>query len=152
MLLSIIIVCKDNAVELRSTISSLKTKQLAEVTNFEVLVIDGSLTKDCHKIVLNVAKDSPRAKIIYAKQLLSNVGIYGAMNQGIALSCGDFIWFLNSGDKLSENFSLTRLVLLLKDLDKNTLILGRANIILQTGEFLYTNPPTSVKNLRNSMC
>ena len=141
--------CKDNAEELDSTISSLKIEQLTEFTRFEVLVVDGSLKEDCQKITQNAAKVAPLVSITYSEQLISHVGIYGAMNQGIELSRGEFIWFLNSGDVLSENYSLTRLILLLKDLDRNTLILGRANIILPTGRYLYTNPPASIKRLES---
>lgn len=88
MLLSIIVLTKDNPSELHSTLSSLLP--LSSVSDFEVIVIDKSITPS-----LDLLSNFPY-KIVHHIQI-SN-GIFSAMTESLSLVHGKWIWFLNSGD------------------------------------------------------
>ncbi|MFL2832354.1 MAG: glycosyltransferase family 2 protein [Coraliomargaritaceae bacterium] len=90
--ISIITVCLNEAVALASTCESIRKQRYP---NLEWIVIDGASTDSS----LDVLRDY--------KDCISNLisepdeGIYDAMNKGIGLSSGDYLLFLNAGDKLA---------------------------------------------------
>lgn len=93
--LSFITVVYDDLEGLSNTLESLKKNIFMHKQWFEVLVIDGSEKEEindlCSKFLdlnINLISESDR-------------GIYDAMNKGIDASEGSYLWFINSGDKLS---------------------------------------------------
>lgn len=102
MLLSIITVVKNNAPGLRSTGRSLLIQQ--NPPSFEWIIIDGGSTDHTRAIVTEFAELNP---ILISEP---DEGIYDAMNKGMALSRGEYLWFLNGGDCLSDAFTLKDVV------------------------------------------
>lgn len=78
---------------MQKTIESI---QKQTYTNFEVWIIDGKSSQETHNYLQDLK---------YPFQFLSekDSGIYEAMNKGIFLSKGEWIYFLGSGDILAEN-------------------------------------------------
>lgn len=90
--ISIITVCLNDASNLFSTCESIRKQRYP---NIEWIVIDGAST-DRSLDVLSDYKDC-------IAHLISepDKGIYDAMNKGIGLSSGDYLLFLNAGDRLT---------------------------------------------------
>lgn len=63
--------------------------------NFEYLIIDGA-SKDN---TIQIAKSFGVKNIVSE----SDKGIYDAMNKGLNLANGEFVWFMNAGDQLHDN-------------------------------------------------
>ena len=100
MLLSIITINLNNVAGLVQTIRSI-VRQTA--TNFEYIVIDGGSTDGS----LKVLEDNMH----YIDYCVSekDEGIYQAMNKGIKVAKGIYTLFLNSGDILFDENSLTHI-------------------------------------------
>lgn len=92
--LSIITINRNNAAGLRKTIESVVSQTF---TDFEYIIIDGASTDKSVDIIREYAD-----KITYWVSEPDN-GIYNAMNKGILKAKGEYLYFLNSGDKLYEN-------------------------------------------------
>ena len=90
--ISIIIPVLNNLIGLQKTIESI---QRQTYTDFEVWIIDGKSSKDTHDYL---------KKLEYPFQFISekDSGIYDAMNKGISLSKGEWLYFLGAGDCLSK--------------------------------------------------
>jgi glycosyltransferase involved in cell wall biosynthesis len=100
MKLSIITINKDNAAGLEKTIQSVINQTY---TDFEFIVIDGNSTDGSLETI----------KVSYPKIHYwvsePDTGIYNAMNKGIRKAQGEYCLFLNSGDWLIDNSTLTKL-------------------------------------------
>jgi glycosyltransferase involved in cell wall biosynthesis len=108
-ILSIITVNKDSADNLFLTINSLLP--ILSWRSVEFIIVDGA-SSDNSLLVINDFKN-------YVSKYISepDLGIYDAMNKGISLSSGEWLWFLNSGDQSRLNlFDLRNIFLCL---DKN---------------------------------
>lgn len=96
---SIITVCKNPGASFLRTLESLREQVFR---NFEWIVIDGASDDGTAGRLLE-------HKGIIAKSLSEpDKGIYDAMNKGIALAAGDYIYFLNSGDTFHDGNVLRR--------------------------------------------
>jgi putative colanic acid biosynthesis glycosyltransferase len=103
MILSIVTVVKNDITRLIKTIESLK--YYYNDKNFEHIIVDGKSTDNTSNTIKKIKQYN---KNILFKSSQDN-GIYDAMNIGIGLSNGDFILFLNAGDKLiADKFELLK--------------------------------------------
>ena len=71
--------------------------------NIEYIVLDGASSDMTIEIIKRYEND-----ITVWKSEKDN-GIYDAMNKGIDLATGDFIWFLNAGDVIYENLTVEKI-------------------------------------------
>ena len=100
MLLSIITITYNAEQFLERTIQSI----LAQTDqNFEYIIIDGK-SKDG---TLHIAKKYKNR----VNQLVSesDKGLYDAMNKGLKLAKGDFVWFMNAGDEINDKDAVSRI-------------------------------------------
>ena len=94
MKISIITVCKNSENLIEQTIKSVASQTYSDI---EYIIIDGD------------SQDRTKEIIARNSDLIANWisepddGIYAAMNKGIKLASGDFIYFLNSDDYLIDN-------------------------------------------------
>lgn len=98
--LSIITVCFNEADRIERTLASVADQTFRD---FEWIVIDGG-SSDGTVERLQHYRDC-FAEFISEK----DAGIYNAMNKGIALAQGEYLFFLNGGDYLSDNETLSRI-------------------------------------------
>lgn len=98
MKLSVITINYNNAKGLKKTIESVITQ---DYNDFEYIVIDGASTDESIDVINNYSD-----KITHWISE-PDTGIYNAMNKGIRLAKGEYLLFLNSGDCLVTNISLT---------------------------------------------
>ncbi len=99
-LFSIITVCYQAAAALRKTLESVRDQDFSQ---YEHLVIDGG-SRD-GTVELLQSQTSPRLRWISE----SDEGLYDAMNKGLAMASGQFVWFVNAGDLIEGPEVLTRL-------------------------------------------
>lgn len=99
--ISIITINYNNADGLRQTIQSVLGQSY---TAIEYIVIDGAST-DGSPLVLEGFKPN----LAYALSE-ADAGIYNAMNKGIKVATGDYLLFLNSGDKLLNTDTIEQVV------------------------------------------
>jgi glycosyltransferase involved in cell wall biosynthesis len=113
-LFSIIIVTFNTEKFIENTINSVLGQDLKD---FEVIIKDG-LSQDN---TLNLITNDSRIKVVSC----ADDGIYDAMNQAIKFANGEFIVFINSGDKLYHKSTLSNIShLAIKYKDTNTILYG----------------------------
>ncbi|MCH5250103.1 MAG: glycosyltransferase [Lachnospiraceae bacterium] len=96
---SILIVCLNPGDKLKDTLASVR-KQTYK--NYEVIIKDGLSKDGSMEYAKEAGKDIPAFGII-EKQ---DSGIYDAMNQAVAAAHGKYIYFLNCGDILYNEYVL----------------------------------------------
>jgi glycosyltransferase involved in cell wall biosynthesis len=141
MKISVITVCKNMARELEQTINSLKIQSF---TDFEYIVVDGKSTDNTIEVI------KKNQKFIGKYLIESDTGIYNAMNKGINMANGEYVYFLNAGDTLVNESVLKNVSLKLADYD---LVYGDINIV--EGDLVYRNSFEHVTNwflTKNSIC
>lgn len=102
MKLTIITVCFNDLAGLKKTMTSLESQGRHD---FEQIVVDGG-SKDGTPEWL--ADFSPAWKFRFISE--KDRGTYDAMNKGVDLAQGEFVWFLNSGDFCADSGSLTMIL------------------------------------------
>lgn len=99
-MISIVTVNYNNAVGLERT---LKSVSLQNHSDIEHIIIDGASTDGSVGLIEQYSKSfSQLFRIAYVSE--KDSGVYEAMNKGIKLSHGDYLIFMNSGDRFwNEN-------------------------------------------------
>lgn len=134
MLLSIITITFNNLEGIKKTHSSIGN--IWPNSNTQWIVIDGG-SNDGSSIYLNQIKPE---KWLSEK----DNGIYDAMNKGLALADGDYVWFLNSGDCFNEELSAE---LLFKALEQKKDIVYSDTILVATEKKLGLRSDISTRKL-----
>jgi glycosyltransferase involved in cell wall biosynthesis len=98
MKLSIITVNLNNAAGLQKTMESVFSQTF---TDYEYIIIDGGSTDGSKELIKN--NENKLAYWVSEK----DKGIYNAMNKGIVKAAGNYLLFLNSGDTLYSQDSLS---------------------------------------------
>ncbi len=76
-------------------------------------------------------------------------GLYDAMNKGTDAATGKYLWFINSGDLISDNIVYTRIYeMLSRDPD---IVCGEVNIVNASGEILGTRSNLTVQQLPDKL-
>lgn len=95
--LSIITVNLNNSQGLKCTIKSVE-QQL--YNSYEHIIIDGGSTDESKDIIAKYTQRSSKLAYWISEP---DRGIYDGMNKGIQQASGEYLYFLNSGDYLSDN-------------------------------------------------
>lgn len=98
--ISIITVVFNDRDHIEKTILSVKNQSYK---NIQHLIVDGNSTDGTLDIISG-----------YTEQLEvisePDEGLYDAMNKGLKLATGDYVWFLNSGDQVYDNETVEKMV------------------------------------------
>lgn len=97
---SIITVVYNGRAVLERTLASVRAQTYAKI---EYIVVDGA-SKDGTLELL-----SEHADLIDRQISEPDRGLYDAMNKGLDLATGDFVWFLNAGDEITAPDTLERI-------------------------------------------
>lgn len=100
-LISIITIAFQAESHIRRTIESVLNQSYS---NIEYIIVDGG-SKDKTVSIINEYEDKFSLKSIPLYWISEkDNGIYDAMNKGMRIATGDYLWFMNTGDKIaSEN-------------------------------------------------
>jgi glycosyltransferase involved in cell wall biosynthesis len=113
--------------------------------NIEYLIIDNLSSDATVEIVAKFQNRYPHIRLIRAR----DTGIYDAMNKGIELSSGDWIYFLGSDDRLLTSASLSQIVTVINSLDCDILY---GNVISKRFNGPYDGEFTYKKILLRNIC
>lgn len=89
---SILVVCLNPGDKLKTTLESIRKQTYR---NYEVIVKDGLSTDGSIAFAKEAEKEFPHLRIVEKK----DGGIYDAMNQAVQEAEGNYLYFLNCGDK-----------------------------------------------------
>ncbi len=131
--LSIITVCFNEAKTIEKTIKSVVGQTF---TDFEYIVIDGGSTDGTVDII---NKYSDRIDTFISEK---DKGIYDAMNKGAKVACGDYLFFLNSGDFLLNSFVLQKLF---NQVSEEDFVFADLVVLLKNGKRLLKKSPAKIR-------
>lgn len=138
-LISIITITFQAELYLRRTMESILSQ---DYTNIEYIVVDGN-SNDNTVLIIKEFEDSFLRKGFSFRWISEpDKGIYDAMNKAMKMATGDYLWFMNAGDKISAENCLSRLISTIsaesaRDQDRMPdFIYGETFIINDQGEFM----------------
>ena len=137
--ISIVTVCYNAASVLEGTIKSVISQTCDD---YEYIVIDGASKDD----TLNIIEEYSE----HISKWITEVdkGIYDAMNKGIELAKGRYIWFLNAGDRAYDDRVVERLKSRAADID---VLYGEVMIVDEARKHLGTRSEITVHNLPDQL-
>ncbi len=136
---SVVTITYNAAAVLRPTLDSV---MMQDYPNVEHLIIDGASTDETQAIAKAYQKQSDEAENGHVVKIQSepDKGLYDAMNKGLRLATGDYIVFMNAGDRFPEADTLDKVMLaaVVGDGEERPAVLfGNTDIIDDKGNFLY---------------
>lgn len=136
---SVITIAKNHAAGLSDTHQSLLEQSF---NDWEMVIVIG-VSSDA---TLAVAKDLQRieSRILLIEQ--SGLGIYEAMNEGLAAASGEFTWFMNAGDKFAATSTLAHAVGYISQ-NKVGVVIGGYRIETSSQNKNYSYPPRNITGL-----
>lgn len=137
MRLSVITINRNNAVGLHKTMESVLGQTYSD---FEYIVIDGASTDGSVEVLGSLltplkGDDNWRGRIRWISE--PDTGIYNAMNKGIRMATGEYLLFLNSGDRLIDDSVIESVVY---EISGESVICGNIQIHYN-GEDIVKHPP-----------
>lgn len=133
----------------RATIESVLQQTYPHI---EYILVDGASKDATFGIIQEYAQAHPeRIRHILSEKDRNN---YDAMNKGLRLATGDFVWFLHAGDLIPQADTLENA---LRDYAGEDFIYGQAKILTETGEirpFHKAHPDAAAlswRSFRNGM-
>jgi len=141
MLLSVITINLNNKKGLQETIESVVNQKYR---NFEYVIIDGNSNDGSIEVIKQYSN------VVNNWISEPDKGIYDAQNKGIKLSQGNYLLFLNSGDKLVDDNILERLAVQMNGVD---IVYGDLEIIEPNKRWVkkYSQPLTFGYFLRDTL-
>lgn len=124
MLLSVITVCYNTEKSITNTIQSVLNQSYKDI---EYIIVDGNSTDNTFNIVKKYQENNDN--IIALSE--SDEGIYDAMNKGLSLTQGEYVFFLNSGDAFLKNDTVKEVA--------NILIKERPVLLYGDINYVYKN-------------
>ena len=134
MKLSIITINLNDAAGLEKTIRSVVGQN--DFDQIEYIVLDGGSTDSSVEVIKKYSD-----KLTYWDSSENKYkGIYKTMNEGVSVSTGEYLLFLNSGDNLHNPMAISSVISELHDVD---LLIGKM-VFLATGHLFEINDDLSL--------
>ena len=125
---SVITVCYNAQATIEDTIQSVIAQTYHHV---EYIIVDGA-SKDRTLSIINRYRD--RIATVVSEP---DKGLYDAMNKGLRLATGDYVCFLNAGDRFHEDDTLQQMVHTLRELTELPDVLyGETELVDAEGHFV----------------
>lgn len=137
-LISVITVTYNAEAFIERTILSVLEQSYPDI---EYLIIDGESTDG----TMEVIKKYKDHHITWRSE--ADSGLYDAMNKGLRLATGDYVWFLNAGDTFHSATSVEEMVESVPGKALPDVIYGETAIVDEEGEFLAMRRLKSPKKL-----
>lgn len=137
-LISIITVVYNSEQFIESTLKSIAAQNSK---NFEYIIIDGQ-SKDATLSIIEKYKS-------FVDVLISepDKGLYDAMNKGLQLAKGQFVWFINSGDQLYSENIVAQIEQLYQQDYSIDVFYGQTQLIDEKGNIVGMRKKTAPDNL-----
>ena len=140
--LSIIIPTYNSEKFIFSVIESIKVQTFS---NYEIIIVDGLSTDS----TLNTLETIVHSNLIIVSE--KDKGIYDAMNKGICLAKGEWIYFLGSDDVLFDNQVMERVFLQHKSIIENSDIVY-GNVLWGDSATLYKGRFSLIELYEENIC
>ncbi len=115
-------------------------------TDYEYIIIDGASKDSTLSLIQDFAQNAPLS-IKWISE--PDKGLYDAMNKGLRLATGDFVLFLNAGDRLFEPITLEKIA---AAATPNTDILyGETMLVDETRRHIGTRSNITVQKLPKNL-
>lgn len=126
-LISIITVVYNSEKYIEGTLKSIQNQTCKD---FEYIIIDGD-SKDNTLSIIQRYQD-------VVSKLISETdkGLYDAMNKGLQMAKGQFVWFINSGDKIYADNTVENIVNLYADNPTADIFYGQTQLIDENDNIL----------------
>lgn len=98
-------------------------------TDYEYIICDGKSTDKTVEIAQSYREKFEQKGIKYIVNSEKDNGIFDGMNKGIDLASGDYIYFLNAGDRLYSNGVIEKIVAVAKENNAPDVIYGNVMCI-----------------------
>lgn len=124
-------------------------------TDFEYVIIDGQSTDATVDIIKKYEEEIKNQKHSISPDNFrwiseADKGIYDAMNKGIALAKGKFIWFMNAGDKIHASYILQKIYDAYQKHNNAEIIYGQSLIVNLNDEPLGERHKIAPRKLEKS--
>lgn len=136
MILSVITIAYNNLDGLKKTLQVFENGQFAE--DIEIVIVDGG-SADGTKEYLE--QQSLTSNWVSEK----DSGIYNAMNKGLSMAKGDYVWFLNSGDYARSRGTVSVILTALKQ--KPDALYGETMMVDNAGVEIGTRSEATTRKL-----
>lgn len=124
-LFSIITVTYNAADTVQRTLESVAAQTC---TLYEHIIVDGASTDETLKIVADAT--APERRIVRSEP---DAGLYDAMNKGLGMANGDYLIFLNAGDKFHSPDTLQIIADTIMDNDYPGIVYGQTDLVDDSG-------------------
>ena len=124
-LFSIITVTYNAADTVQRTLESVAAQTC---TLYEHIIVDGASTDETLKIVADAT--APERRIVRSEP---DAGLYDAMNKGLGMANGDYLIFLNAGDKFHSPDTLQIIADTIMDNDYPGIVYGQTDLVDNAG-------------------
>ncbi len=146
---SIITVTYNAEVFLEKTILSILKQTFSD---FEYVIIDGLSKDSTVDIIKKYEQQIQNQKFTISSEQFRWIsepdkGLYDAMNKGIAMAKGKFIWFINAGDKIHSTDTLMNIYSLYKNNSTSDILYGQSLMIDQNDKALGERHKIAPENL-----
>lgn len=143
MKISIITVCKNSEKYIEGAIASVLDQSYSDI---EYIIIDGNSTDRTQQII------NQYSKFISKFISESDRGLYEAMNKGIKLATGSFLYFLNSDDRLFDRDVIKDIVSFISDHQNCDFIYGDVQTKSGSGDMQINKPVDPDQILDEMIC
>ena len=147
MIVSVITICYNDACHLERTLRSVAAEK-ETFPSIQYIVVDGASTDETPALL---SRFRETIDVLISEP---DKGIYDAMNKGLKAATGDYVCFLNSGDKFHAKGQLEELFggleVLYAGHDLPGVVYGQTDIVDEAGVFLYQREPKAPKSLSHA--
>ncbi len=137
-LISIITVVYNSVKFLEGSIKSIASQ---DSKNYEHIIIDGGSIDGTLVIIHNYENQ------IHQWISEPDNGLYDAMNKGIRMAKGEYIWFINSGDKIYDNQTISKIEAIIQQNSTPDILYGETVIIDENNNEIGLRRLKTPKNL-----
>ena len=125
---------------------SMKSVLNQTFTDYEYIIIDGASKDSTVSLIQDFAQNAPLS-IKWISE--PDKGLYDAMNKGLRLATGDFVLFLNAGDRLFEATTLEKLAAAATP--TTDILYGETMLVDEERRHIGTRTEITVQKLPNKM-
>ena len=102
-------------------------------TDIEYIIVDGKSTDGTVEIIKSFEAEMKAKSIDFRWISEPDKGLYDAMNKGMRMATGDFVWFINAGDQIYDSTIAQKVTDAIAANEHSDVVYGQTLIIDQNG-------------------